>query len=265
MAYARLGSVYAELGESDLSGEYIRKAYQLQDRASDQEKFFLTLAYDFRATGNLERAQETCALWAQAYPRDAISHGLLSTTYLVTGQYENSIEEAKKAIELDPEHNMAYSNLADDYRNLDRLGESEKVLQEASERKLHVSFLSTSRYDLAFLRGDRAAMARAVALAQKERGTLDQISDKEAFVLAYSGHLQDAREASRRAADLALQTSQRETAALYETGAAVWEALFRRCACRQPKCPSSTGSVQGSGSGIRRGNGTGLSSFFVSS
>jgi serine/threonine protein kinase/Flp pilus assembly protein TadD len=226
MAYARLGGVYAELGESDLSAEYIRKAYQLQDRASDQEKFFVTLAYDFRATGNLERAQQTCALWAQAYPREANAHGLLSTTYLVTGKYENSIEEAKKAIELDPELNMAYSNLADDYRNLDRLGESEKVLQEASERKLHFSFLSVTRYDLAFLRGDRAAMARALAVAQNEPGTLDQISDKEAFVLAYSGHVQEARKVFRRAADLARQTSQRETAALYETGAAVWEALF---------------------------------------
>jgi eukaryotic-like serine/threonine-protein kinase len=226
IAYARLGSVHAELGESDLSAEYIRKAYQLQDRASDQEKFFVTLAYDFRATGNLERAQRTCALWAQAYPREANTHGLLSTIYLVTGKYENSIEEARKAIELDPELNMAYSNLADVYRNLDRLGESEKVLQEASERKLHLSFLSITRYDLAFLRGDRAAMARALALAQKEPGTDDQISDKQAFVLAYSGQLQEARKASRRAADLARQASQRETAALYETGASVWEALF---------------------------------------
>jgi tetratricopeptide (TPR) repeat protein len=226
MASARLGSVYAELGESDLSAEHIRKAYQMQDRASDQEKFFLTLAYDFRATGNLERAQQTCALWAQGYPRDGNAHGLLSTIYLIMGQYENSIEEAKKAIELDPELNMAYSDLADDYRNLDRLGESEKVLQEASERKLHLSFLSVTRYDLAFLRGDRAAMARALALAQQEPGTHDEISDKEAFVLAYSGHLQEARKASRRAADLVRHASQRETAALYETGAALWEALF---------------------------------------
>ena len=226
MAYARLGGVFAELGESDLADEYIRKGYQLQDRANDQEKFFLTLAYDFRATGNLERAQQTCALWAQAYPRDANAHGLLSTIYLITGQYEDSIGEAKKAIELDPELNMAYSNLADDYRNLNRLSESEKVLEEASERKLHLGFLSATRYDLAFLRGDGVAMEKALALAQKEPGTHDDISDKEAFVLAYSGHLREARKASRRGADLARQASRRETAALYETGAAVWEALF---------------------------------------
>jgi tetratricopeptide (TPR) repeat protein len=226
MAYARLGSVYAELGESDLAAEDMRKAYQLQDRASDQEKFFVTLAYDFRVTGNLERAQQTCALWAQAYPREANVHGLLSTIYLITGKYENSIEEARKAIQLDPDLNMAYSNLADDYRNLDRLSDSEKVLEDASERKLHLGFLSVTRYDLAFLRGDPAAIARALALAQKEPGTHDEISDKEAFVLAYSGQLQEAKKAVRHAADLARRASQRETAALYETGAALWDAFF---------------------------------------
>src|ERR1041385_6350295 len=89
-----------------------------------------------------------------------------------------------------------------------------------------LAFLSATRYDLAFLRGDRTAMARAVALADQEPGTHHDISDKEAFVLAYSGRLEEARKASRRAADLAWQGSQREAAALYETAAAAFEALF---------------------------------------
>jgi serine/threonine protein kinase len=237
MAYARLGGAYSELGQGALSAEYSHKAYELHDRASDQEKFFITLAYDLRATGNQERAQQTGALWAQAYPRDATAHGLLSGAYRITGKYENSIEEAKKAIELDPDHNMAYSNLAHDYRNLDRLGESERVLEDASERKLHHSLLSVTRYDLAFLRGDPAALARALAQAQKEPGTYPQISDKEAFVLAYAGQFQEARKASLRAADLARQASRQDTAALYETGAALWEALFGygASACRSAR------------------------------
>jgi len=226
MAYARLGGVYSERGESDLSAENTRRAYQLQDRASDQEKFFVTLAYDFRTTGNLERAQQTGTLWAQTYPRDATAHGLLSGVYRRTGRYENSIEEARRAIDLDPDHNMAYVNLAADYRNLGRWGESEKVLDQASWRKLHAASLSVTRHDLAFLSGDPAARASALALARQEPGTHADISQKEVLVLAYSGRLQKARKAALHAADLARQISQRETAALYETGAAVWEALF---------------------------------------
>ena len=46
------------------------KAYRLQDRASDREKFSISASYDFRVTGNLEKAEQTCVAWAQAYPRD---------------------------------------------------------------------------------------------------------------------------------------------------------------------------------------------------
>ena len=47
MAYARLGHGYGEIGESDLSAVSITRAYQLQDHASDREKFFLSASYDF--------------------------------------------------------------------------------------------------------------------------------------------------------------------------------------------------------------------------
>jgi hypothetical protein len=52
------------------------------------------------------------------------------------------------------------------------------------------------------------------------------MSNAEGFVAAYSGHLEEARKMSRRAADLARKADRRDTEALYETDAAVREALF---------------------------------------
>ena len=69
-------------------------------------------------------------------------------------------------------------------------------------------------------------MEREAALGQRTSGAEDWISDHEAFVLAYSGHLQQARGMSRHATDLAQQSARRETAALYETGSALRESLF---------------------------------------
>jgi len=82
------------------------------------------------------------------------------------------------------------------------------------------------RYDIAFLKGDNAGMEREAALAQKTFGAEAWITDHQAFVLAYSGHLQQAKKMSRRAAGLAQQSARQETAALYETPAALWEAFF---------------------------------------
>ncbi|MGA8309907.1 MAG: serine/threonine-protein kinase, partial [Terriglobales bacterium] len=227
MAHAWLGRMYGDIEEPALSAESTTIAYQLRDRVSDAEKFFVTGSYDLQVTGNLEKAQQTCESWAQTYPREWTPHAFLGgIIYPVAGNYEKAVEESKKAIELDPDRAIAYNRLASGYEYLDRLEEAENTLQRASERKLEIPDFLVQRYDIAFLKEDKAGMEREAAVGQGNAGAEAWISDHEAFVLAYSGHLQQARMMSRRAADLAEQSGQRERAALYETGAALWEAFF---------------------------------------
>jgi len=226
-AYAALGRMYGDIGESLLSAVNTSKAYELRDRASDQEKFFISLSYDLQVTGNLEKGQQTCALWVQAYPRAWVPHGLLSgDIYPATGKREESVEEAKIALDIDPGFSIGYLNLATGYMALERLDEAENTLQRASERKLEIPDFFVLRYVIAFLKGDKVGMEREAALARERRGVSDWMSNSEGFVLAYSGHLEAARKMSQLAADLARKTERRETEALYEADAAVREALF---------------------------------------
>jgi len=226
-AYAHLGIFYGNIGEFALSTESISKAYRLRDRAGDREKFFITANYDLNVTGNLEKAQQTCELWAQTYPRDKQPHGLLSSlVYQELGKYEKSIEQARIAIGIDPDFAPGYVNEIWSNLYLNRLDEAANVLQRASERKLEPEDVFVLRYYIAFLKGDKAGMERAAGLAHGKPGVDDWILDEEAFALAYSGHLQEARSMSKRAADLARQGDHSEKAAIYEAGAAVREAFF---------------------------------------
>jgi serine/threonine protein kinase/tetratricopeptide (TPR) repeat protein len=227
MAHASLGRIYADLDEPDLSAESTSKAWQLRDRASDREKFFITAGYETLVTGNLEKARETCEAWAQTYPRDARPHHLLSgMVNKATGQYEKALAEARKAIELDPDFAIGYYNLAVNHVYLDRLREGEDTLRRAAGRGLEIDELVMLAYDIAFLRGDQAGMERAAARARGRSGADNWISNKEAFALAYSGRLQQARSMSRRAVDQAQQAAQRERAGQWEAGAAVQDAFF---------------------------------------
>jgi tetratricopeptide (TPR) repeat protein len=227
MAYANLGIAYGSTGEADLAAENNGKAYRLRDRASDAERFFIDASYDVSVTGNLEKAQQTCELWAQTYPRDSRPHGFLAGMIVgVFGKYDKMLDESRKLVGIDPDLNVAYNLLALSYQSLDRLVEAENTLQRASERKLEMPDLLVDRYDIAFLKGDRAGMERVVALSRGRSDTEDWLSDQQALALAYSGKLQQARSKAQRAADLAQQSAQRERAALLETGMAVWEALF---------------------------------------
>ncbi len=112
-AYAALGLMYGDGGESALAAENTSKAYQLRERASDEEKFFITAYYDGRVTGNLEKAEQTCGLWAQTYPRESLPHGFLSGfIYPASGRYEKSIDESQRVIEIDPDAVFAYASPA---------------------------------------------------------------------------------------------------------------------------------------------------------
>jgi DNA-binding winged helix-turn-helix (wHTH) protein/tetratricopeptide (TPR) repeat protein len=242
MAYAWLGQLYSDIGESTLSAENTTKAYQLRDRASDAEKFFITASYDKWVTGNLDKAQQTYALWVQAYPRATSPHGFLSGNICLNrGNYEKSVDEANIAIGLDPDVAMLYSNLALAYVSLGRIDEAENAIRRASERKLEMPDFFVQRYSIAFLKGDSAGMEQEVAQAREKPRMEDWMSNAEGFVLAYSGHLEEARKMSRRAADLAREAGRRETEAFYETDAALREALFGNASPARQRATAALG------------------------
>ena len=70
LAHAHVGFRYGVMGESALARQSLLKAYQLRNRASDAERFFIDTLYDRDFTGNLERERRTLETWAESYPRD---------------------------------------------------------------------------------------------------------------------------------------------------------------------------------------------------
>ena len=227
VAYAFMGLMYSNIGESVLSVENTRKAYQLRARASDREKFFITTLYQRNVTGNLEKEQQTLRLWGQTYPRDRDAHGLLAGfASQGTGQYEKSIEEAHIALGIEPDFSPGYVNVAWGNFFLDRVVEAEKTIRTAAKRKRVTPDLLLLQYYIAFVNGDTAGMDRAAALAKDKPGVEDWMLHSQALVEARSGRLQAATTMSRRAVEIARQAGQKESAASYEAGEAVWEALF---------------------------------------
>jgi DNA-binding winged helix-turn-helix (wHTH) protein/tetratricopeptide (TPR) repeat protein len=226
MAYAHMGLWYSSIGESGLAMESTRKAYELRDHASDREKFFVTAMYQRDVTGDLEAAYRTLELWTETYPRDLYVHGFLAGFIAQgTGRYEQSIQEAEKALALDPDFTPAYINLGFSHFYLDQVNEAESPIKRASGRKLQVAELLMLRYYVAFLKGDEAGMLQASALAKDIPGAQDWMSYSEALTSARSGKFQMAKAMCRLAMDQAREAGQLERAATYETGEADWEAL----------------------------------------
>ena len=224
MAYRSLAVVYSTLNEIGRSAENARKAYDLREKVSERERFSIEGYYYIVTTGELEKAAQTYELWQQTYPRDFIPHGNLAYVYNNLGNIERSLEESRAALQLEPNSVTNYLNVGVMCEALNRLDETEAVYKQAEERKLESESLIGARYLLAFLKGDAAKMQQLVSSAMGKPGAEDLLLGYQADTEGWYGRLKNSRELARRAMDLAEHNDAKESAAGYQTSAAMREA-----------------------------------------
>jgi len=227
LAQAHLGFFYWNTGQTDLAIEHTLKAYELRDRVSDQERFFILFLYDRQVTGNLQKELQTIEAWAQTYPLDWQAWGVLGGWGTRgSGQYERGIQAAEESLRLNPDLSFAYDALAVHNMSLGRFAEAAAVLRRAAERKVEIPNFLVLRYYLAFLEGDEAGTKREIDRARGNREGEDWMSHNQALVLAHSGQMRNARTMWHHAIVLAQHADDREKAAIYQAAAAVCEAHF---------------------------------------
>jgi eukaryotic-like serine/threonine-protein kinase len=224
MAYAYMSTAYANGQEPELAAENIRKAYELREKVSERERFYIESHYYQNGTGELEKAVLVLEQWQQTYPGYYSPYATLGGIYKTLGNPEKALEEAREALRLEPNNALNYFNLGVDYVSLNRLAEAEAVFKQADERKLENDALPRARYMLAFLKGDPARMAQVASAAMGKPGQEDLILAAQADTANWYGKSKDARELTRRAMDSAERNDTKETAAGYQAAAAMFEA-----------------------------------------
>jgi eukaryotic-like serine/threonine-protein kinase len=230
MAYAQLGLSYSTLGESVLAAENSTKAWQLRDRVTDRERFFIDFNYDRNATGNLEKAYQTLELWVETYPRaqGQTARGLLAgISAHGTGRFERVIEITQRRIEEEPDTIFGWSSLARANYYLGRFDEAEATIRRAAERKLDgTGALIPLAYTIALSKDDKDQMARLAGQSKARPRTEQVVAHLDALASARSGRLEAARRSSSHAMEVARQAGDGdESAASYQAARAVWEAV----------------------------------------
>jgi tetratricopeptide (TPR) repeat protein len=244
IAYGDLSWVYWDMGQTDLSAECTRKAYELRVRVSDRERLLILFLYDRQVTGNLPRELQTLESWVQTYPRDWLPFSVLAGWgTLGTGQYERGIQAAQEALRLNPDSSFSYIGGFHNFL-LDRFAEAEDGFRRMAERKLEIPEVLVLRYYVAFFKADQAGMEREIARARGEH-VEDWMSHNQAMVLARSGRMRQARTMWERAVAMALQDGKSESAALYEVAEAVCEANFGNAAAAQERARAALELAKG--------------------
>jgi DNA-binding winged helix-turn-helix (wHTH) protein/tetratricopeptide (TPR) repeat protein len=225
MAYARLGMNYDNLGESSRAVDSLRRAYELRDRVSERERFYIDSHYEQLVLGDLEAARKTCELWAQTYAYDGIPWDNLSYIHTGLGDYESALFAAQNSVQVAPGTALTYGNLVIRYINLNRLDEAMATVQEAESHQLDAPLVRFNLYFLHFLRRDQAEMQKEFTAMMAKPGQESQMLFLASDTAAYFGQFANGRELSHRASATAQHTGNKEVAASYIAESALREAL----------------------------------------
>jgi serine/threonine protein kinase/tetratricopeptide (TPR) repeat protein len=162
MAYATLGVVYSNLTQDTLAQENLQKAFELKDRSSERERFYISAHYFNELQLDVNKTIETYQQWINTYPRDNIPSDNLSLAYEAIGQYEKALAAANQAMTIDPKDPFSYQNLASAYMGLNRFEEAKAVLDKGDAQKLMMPVGYLMRFGIGFAQHDQAAMQKAL-------------------------------------------------------------------------------------------------------
>jgi tetratricopeptide (TPR) repeat protein/predicted Ser/Thr protein kinase len=226
MGYWEVGNDYASLGQLGRAADYITKAFQLREHASERERVVITAEYYNSVTGELDKAAETLQEEFATYPRETELYANLGNLYAARGQYEKALELIRQGLRLAPDSGPLYTGAANYALALQRFDEALQRIHEAQAQKVDDVSFHITLYALAFLRADSATMVEQhqwfANRPEYENAGLALASDTE----AYGGHLSKARALTKLAEDSATRADSKENGAIWEAIAAQREAVY---------------------------------------
>jgi tetratricopeptide (TPR) repeat protein len=163
LAYARLGTVYSNIGESQLAIRNLTEAFERRDRVSEPERLYISARYHEIVEGDIPRTIETYKLWQQTYPRDWTPYNNLGTTYVNLGEFAKAVDVLREAVRLNPDLTLPFGNLVETYQRLARFDEAKAVAADAVARKRDGLSVHQSLFIIAYLQHDLGVMQRELA------------------------------------------------------------------------------------------------------
>jgi len=228
MGHALLSGVYANTGQSSLAPAFSRRAFELRDRVSERERFFISWRYYRDAILAWDKALELAQSWTATYPREAFAFNSLGSALIRLGRFEQSVQAFREAIRLDPKFIPAYSNLAAALLALNRFNDARAILQQAADRQLDFNGVRRLSYLIALVQGDPKTMARELA-SSVGVGETNAAFGWQAHAAAIGGRVKDAHEQYGRGIQMSLQGNFREVAAQLTMEDAEMHAMVGQC------------------------------------
>jgi tetratricopeptide (TPR) repeat protein len=166
MAHALLSGIYRNTGRSTEAAPHSQRAFELRDRVSERERYFISWRYYLDMAQNWGEALDLSMSWTTTYPREAFAFNSLGLAQSAFGRHDRAVEAFREAMRLDPRFISPYGNVAGSLTAMNRYDEANAALDAAARRGIDFISLRRQRYVLGFVKADTGVMGRELKAAE---------------------------------------------------------------------------------------------------
>ena len=228
MAMALLSGVYRNNGRSIEAPVYSRRAFDLRDRVSERERFFISWRYYIDAEQAWDKALDLSTAWTKTYPREASAFNSLGMASAAFGQHEQATAAFREAMRLEPAFIPPRGNLAGSLIALNRFDQARMLVRETINRGGDIANAQRDAHVLAFLDNDANALVRELDAITRTPRAMWTFA-LEGRTSAFAGRTQAAHALYQRAVHAAAGERRNELAAQWTMEDAEVHAIAGQC------------------------------------
>jgi tetratricopeptide (TPR) repeat protein len=228
LAQALMSGILNNIGRTSEAPVFSKRAFELRDRVSERERFFIAWRYYHDATRAWDKALDLTRAWTTTYPREAFAFNSLGLSEWAFGGVEQARVNFSEAIRLDPKFIAPYVNIIGTLIALNRFDEAEESVKQARQQGLDFISIGRMAYLVAFLKHDQQWMAREMA-AGRPTPEGGWASNWEARTTIAQGKLADGHTKFQETIQAALQAKDTEFAAQWTVEEAEVHAMLGDC------------------------------------
>jgi len=191
LAYARLGTVYSNLGQQDEARNMTAKAYEFRAKVSEVERYYIEARYFTTVEADVQKALDVYRVWLAAYPNDytALANGALLLRQ--RGDTAEALRYQEAATRVAPDQPIAWQNLGDSYLSLGRFADARAALETTVKLQSNNSGARASLFTIGILTGDAALADAQVAAVSGTREEADFLNVR-IRAAAFAGRMKEA-------------------------------------------------------------------------
>lgn len=196
LAWARLGTVYSNLGQMEEGRQATTRAYELRERVSDRERFYIEARYHTTVDEDVDAAIETYRLLLATYPDDYAALANMGLLLRQQGRINEALPSLRQAVAVAPDQPNTRLNLGYALVDLRQYDEARRTFEDALKLQDGTN-IRMGLFTVATLTGDEAL---AQAQVEAVRGRRDEVNMLGVQIQAalMRGHIADARQLADR-------------------------------------------------------------------